>query len=258
MEITCNLIVRDDHRLDIMGKVDLSKYLGAGKKKKERKLKNVIVTEEPTLLSTNASENIIDEGELGPVQVSNVVTQSKGFRRIDNGNVVEPTEKQDTVFRDSSGRIIDIEERKLELEQQKREREQKQLELEAQVNEGDVQRIENEQLQDKLRQAQSNHFSRDDREYNDFMRAKKHFDDPLLILKSDTTSSNSISKSGRPNYSKGISPANRFNIVAGVYWDGIDRSNGFEESVMRRRNERNAEKQNQKIQDEIELDLDLE
>ena len=73
-----------------------------------------------------------------------------------------------------------------------------------------------------------------------------------------TTNTNPTSKTGRPTYSKGISPPNRFNIPAGAHWDGINRSNGFEELVMRRRNEINAEKQNKKIHDGIELDLELE
>ena len=241
-----------------MAKVDLSKYLGSGKKKKKQKTSdNVIVTEQPFLPAANEVEDINEDGELGPVQISEPKKESKGFRRIDTGGMVQPQENQDTVYRDTSGRIIDIDEKRAEIEQHKEEEIQRKQQLEKQINQGDVQRIEKEELKKSIRRAQTNHLSPTDSEYNDYMKSRTHFDDPLLTFVA-TTNTNPTSKTGRPTYSKGISPPNRFNIPAGAHWDGINRSNGFEELVMRRRNEINAEKQNKKIHDGIELDLELE
>ena len=241
-----------------MAKVDLSKYLGSGKKKKKQKTSdNVIVTEQPFLPAANEVEDINEDGELGPVQISEPKKESKGFRRIDTGGMVQPQENQDTVYRDTSGRIIDIDEKRAEIEQHKEEEIQRKQQLEKQINQGDVQRIEKEELKKSIRRAQTNHLSPNDSEYNDYMKSRTHFDDPLLTFVA-TTNTNPTSKTGRPTYSKGISPPNRFNIPAGAHWDGINRSNGFEEVVMRHLNESNAEKQNKKIHDGIELDLELE
>lgn len=243
-----------------MAKVDLSKYLGGGKKKKKQKTSdNVIVTEQPVLPTANESEDINEDGELGPVQISEPRKESKGFRRIDNGGIVQPQESQETVYRDSSGRIIDIDEKRAEIEQQRKEEIQRKEQLEQQINQGDVQRIENKELSESIRRAQSNHLSRNDSEYNNYMKSRTHFDDPVLtFVATSSTNINPTSKTGRPIYSKGVSPPNRFNIPAGAHWDGINRSNGFEELVMRRRNEINAEKQNKKIHDGIELELELD
>ncbi|RLV86269.1 Pre-mRNA-splicing factor CWC26 [Meyerozyma sp. JA9] len=241
-----------------MAKVDLSKYLGSGKKKKKQKTAdNVVITEQPLLPTSNEVDDINEDGELAPVQISEPKKESKGFRRIDTGGIVQPQENQDTVYRDSSGRIIDIDEKRAEIERQKGEESERKEQLEKQINQGDVQRIQNEELNESIRRAQSNHLSRNDSEYNDYMKSKAHFDDPISTFVA-TTNTNPASKTGRPIYTKGVSPPNRFNIPAGAHWDGIDRSNGFEELVMRRRNEINAEKQNKKIHDGIDLELELD
>lgn len=245
-----------------MGKVDLSKYIGGGKKKKKDKgnaTKDVVVADIDALPEAQIDELPSGDDELRPVQVSTIKNESKGFKRIDNGNTVQPHENQNTVYRDSSGRIIDIDERRVELQQQRELQKDQQLKLEKRINQGEVQRREEERLQEQLKETRSNHLSRSDSEYNLFMKSRAHFDDPLLTFRATTSTSKEAKlNTGRPNYTKGVSPPNRFNIPAGAHWDGIDRSNGFEELIMRRRDEARAEKRNRTVDNAVDWSLELD
>ncbi|KHC42000.1 pre-mRNA-splicing factor CWC26 [Candida albicans P76067] len=56
-------------------------------------------------------------------------------------------------------------------------------------------------------------------------------------------------------YNKGINIPNRFNIPAGYFWDGIDRSNGFEQMYLRKQTEYNYDKIDSKINETYEIDI---
>ena len=77
--------------------------------------------------------------------------------------------------------------------------------------------------------------SKSDSEYNNILKSKHLLEDPF---------SNQSIHSRHLEYTKGISPQNRFNIKAGALWDGIDRSNGFEVKIVRKRNETKVENHN--------------
>ena len=57
-------------------------------------------------------------------------------------------------------------------------------------------------------------------------------DDPMLLFKEDVKEARNLStkasKTGRKLYDRGPIPPNRFDILPGYRWDGVDRSNGFE------------------------------
>ncbi|CAK7892745.1 pre-mRNA-splicing factor Cwc26p [[Candida] anglica] len=262
----------------------LAKYLSGGskkdEKKKRKKKKDQVVEPKPSVV-------VVDGGTLGgavedvseeeptdetPVQVDiqGEISAFKGFKRIDGServipvseplqesgpeSVVVPT-KPETVYRDSSGRIIDIQARREQLKAKKLEEEKLELERKQALVETDLSRLQEKELQEKLRNANKFTISKDDVSYNARLQSEARFEDPMSSFQSKSTSKSGddlFSKTGKPIYTKGISPANRFGISAGHFWDGIDRSNGFEELVMRKRNEVTQ----QKRVDDYELDLD--
>lgn len=59
----------------------------------------------------------------------------------------------------------------------------------------------------------------------------KRFEDPLYFLNS------SINNIEIPKSKKNQMIPNRFNIVSGIMWDGIDRSNDYEKRYLLKRNE---------------------
>lgn len=251
-----------------MSKADyLSKYLDGGLKKKSKsKSKSKSKKDLPSIVVVEGSVGIPednnyedDEDEVlsdeQPVRVDSGVSKPfKGFKRIDgkqietqkdsepSDSIVLPT--QTTVYRDSTGRIIDIGQSRKELRQLKLEQEELAEHRRQQLVETDLSRIRKKQEEEKLKNATSFTVSKDDQQYNSRLKQEDRFDDPLSTFQKSGRASTSLATSltGNPTYEKGVSPANRFGITAGWFWDGIDRSNGFEELVMRKRNEVNHSK----------------
>lgn len=245
----------DDHHSlsSAMSRADyLTKYLlGDSKKKKLKKKKkneedstrSIVITDEPDPIISNVPEPEPEEGEdeFTPVNVE-VKNNFKGFKRID-GVEIKPKEDSapQTIYRDSSGLVVDIEARKKQLAELKQQQQVDKVAKQQLVNLGEAEKIEKEKLEKRLKSSKSFNISKEDDQYNTIMKAKRRFDDPLQNFQSEPQSVD-VSNTGRPNYNKGISPANRFNIKAGYFWDGIDRSNGFEELLMRKRTEEQAKK----------------
>lgn len=252
-----------------------SKSKSKHKSKSNDKLPNVIIAQQSLIneqpISDHDEDEIINENpedEFTPAQVSSVSsTKFKGFKRIDgiekaplsSAEQQPTTEKEkekeistiasgppETIYRDSSGKIINLETRRNELLKQKVEEEKSKLEKQESINKGDLDKLEAENFNEKLKDSKSFQVSKADVEFNEFMKSKQRFEDPLQSF-TTTTSTPTTGATGRPNYNKGINPNNRFNIKAGYFWDGIDRSNGFEELIMRKRNEINVSKFNNSV-----------
>lgn len=231
----------------------LSKYVSGGETKKKKKKprttpKTHIVKIDahilPELTETTQSEDLdliaaAKEGEEidSPAVVESGTRQFKGFKRIDNGEVVKPENASNlTVFRDSSGRIVDINERRKEILAAKRQKDEDDEKLRISVNRSDFDKQKDQKEKAKLELTASFSVSKDSKEYNDYMKSKSRLDDPLLGFEAKDASPGP----GRPTYNKGINPANRFGIKAGYFWDGVVRANGFEDLLMRKRNEQRA------------------
>jgi len=145
---------------------------------------------------------------------------------------------QQTVYRDSSGKKIDMEEAKAAAERQKREREAKEI-AKKEWGKGVVQREQAKKRQEELQKQKDKGFRRtDDVEMNEELKAKDMWNDPaaaFLTVRLPSSCCQMVrvfislqkkkSKSPRrPEYTGPPPPPNRFGIKPGYRWDGVGES----------------------------------
>ncbi|TVY93361.1 Pre-mRNA-splicing factor [Lachnellula willkommii] len=133
---------------------------------------------------------------------------------------------EETVYRDATGRRIDIsmrrqEARRLEDEKATKEREEKE------AQKGDVQRAQAVKRREDLDEARFLPLARtvDDVEMNDEMKEVARWNDPAaqFLVKKDKKG-----KTGGKKVYMGAAAPNRYCIRPGHRWDGVDRGNGWE------------------------------
>lgn len=146
---------------------------------------------------------------------------------------------EETVYRDATGRRIDIsmrrqEARKLEDEKLRKEREEKE------TQKGDVQRAQAAKRKEDLDEARFLPLARtiDDVEMNDEMKEVERWNDPAAqFLVKDKKGK----AGGKKNYTGAAAP-NRYGIRPGHRWDGVDRGNGWEGERFKAMNRRTRNK----------------
>lgn len=147
----------------------------------------------------------------------------------------------ETVYRDATGRRIDVQLRRAEMRKEEEEKRRKAMkEMEAQK--GDVQRLDKENRKRELEDAKLLTLARfaDDEEMNDELRGRERWDDPMAAYVEKKGGGKS--RTGRPLY-KGASQPNRYGIRPGHRWDGVDRGNGFEKDWFQARGRKERNKQ---------------
>ncbi|KAF9788526.1 Pre-mRNA-splicing factor of RES complex-domain-containing protein [Thelephora terrestris] len=143
--------------------------------------------------------------------------------------------QQETVYRDASGRKIDMKAEMAEAARRKREAEEKEAKK-MEWGKGLVQREEKEQERTLMEKERHKGFARraDDAELNEELKAKELWNDPAAAFITKKRSKGPR----RPEYTGPTPPPNRFGIKPGYRWDGVDRSTGFEQKYFQRQNER--------------------
>ncbi|XP_024426712.2 BUD13 homolog [Desmodus rotundus] len=136
----------------------------------------------------------------------------------------------ETIFRDKSGRKRNL---KLERLQQRRkaEKDSERDELYAQWGKGLVQsRQQQQNVEDAIKEMQKP-LARyiDDEDLDRMLREQEREGDPMANFIKKNKAKENKNKKVRPRYSGPAPPPNRFNIWPGYRWDGVDRSNGFEQ-----------------------------
>lgn len=163
--------------------------------------------------------------------------------------------EEETVYRDATGRRIDVSIKRQEARQREIEAE-KARKRERQEATGDVQRQMKEDKQQELEDAKFLTLARgeDDEEMNERLKEVVRWDDPMAAYMAQKQAEeegsrpvgNSAAKKAtgpKKKVYQGAAPPNRYGILPGWRWDGVDRGNGFEKEWFqaRSRTKRNEE-----------------
>ncbi|XP_061175983.1 BUD13 homolog [Saccostrea echinata] len=81
--------------------------------------------------------------------------------------------------------------------------------------------------------------ARDDKDLDAMLKDMERADDPMLAFIKKKKSNNKTKKE-LPKYKGPPPPPNRFGIMPGYRWDGVDRSNGFERSIYAKLSDKKA------------------
>ncbi|OCH86706.1 hypothetical protein OBBRIDRAFT_737495 [Obba rivulosa] len=142
---------------------------------------------------------------------------------------------QETIYRDASGRRVDMAAERAEAARKKREREEAEA-RKMEWGKGVVQREESEKRRQELESVKGKAFARtvEDVEMNEELKAQERWNDPAAAFLTKKKSKGPK----KPEYTGPPPPPNRFGIKPGYRWDGVDRGNGFEKKLFQRINER--------------------
>lgn len=138
--------------------------------------------------------------------------------------------KTGTIYRDTSGRIVDVRAEKEQMAAEVR-KQQMAVQLQKEQAKGSVQRLAREAEKKRLQEMAQKPFARfaNDEELNSRLKQRAHWDDPLRKdVGASQQRSSGAGKSSSKVYQGPPGPPNRFNIRPGYRWDGVDRSTGFE------------------------------
>lgn len=144
---------------------------------------------------------------------------------------------QETIYRDASGRIINVAMKRAEARRAEEEKKEKE-EQARQALMGDVQRQQREARKQELQEAKAMPLARgiEDETMNDELRARDRWNDPAAGFLTQKAAPGA-SVTGKPLYRGAFQP-NRYGIRPGHRWDGVDRANGFEKEWFAARNKK--------------------
>ena len=151
-------------------------------------------------------------------------------------------EGEETVYRDATGRRIDISMRRQEARKEAEERERKERE-EKEMQKGEVQLRMKENRRVQLDEARFMTVARgvDDRDMNEELKSVERWNDPAAQFMLKSGGGKGGNGVGKKVYSGAAAP-NRYGIRPGHRWDGVDRGNGWEAERFKSLNRRERNK----------------
>ncbi|KAA8906303.1 Pre-mRNA-splicing factor of RES complex-domain-containing protein [Sphaerosporella brunnea] len=177
--------------------------------------------------------------------------QAEERRRFEAADPAESGKGQETIYRDASGRIINIAMQRAEARKKMQEEEDKKRK-EIELRKGDVQKLQSAERAKQLEDAKYMTLARyaDDKGLNEELKEQERWNDPAAAFL--TKKKAGVSKTGQPLY-QGAAPPNRFGIRPGHKWDGVDRGNGFEAKWFQAQNKK-RERQTMAYTSQMDLD----
>ncbi|XP_022531720.2 BUD13 homolog [Astyanax mexicanus] len=177
---------------------------------------------------------MLSGGAAGLVSVDILRKEQEENRRKEKQNqpLEEDSRNAETIFRDKSGKRRDLESERVEQRRKAGEKAEKD-EKYAQWGKGLAQsQMQEQNVVDAIREAEkplARHI--DDEDLDRMLREQEREGDPMAALLRKKKEKNAKSKGikERPRYKGPAPPPNRFNLMPGYRWDGVDRSNGFEQ-----------------------------
>ena len=161
-------------------------------------------------------------------------------------------QQEETVYRDATGRRIDVHLKRAEARKAEEAARRKEQEEKEKLG-GDVQRAEKEKRKVDLDEAKFLKIARyaDDEDMNAELRVKSRWGDTMAAYEDKESGGRLSSADAKPIYKGGFQP-NRYGIRPGHRWDGVDRGNGFEREWFqaRGRKDRNRDLEYQWAMDE--------
>ncbi|KAJ5771675.1 Bud13 [Penicillium odoratum] len=145
--------------------------------------------------------------------------------------------EQETIYRDASGRIINVAMKRAEARRAEEEKRVKEEQAREALM-GDVQRQQRENRRQELQEIKAMPLARtiEDEAMNDELREVERWNDPAAQFLTQKKGPGA-GASGLPLYRGAFQP-NRYGIRPGHRWDGVDRGNGFEKDWFASRNKK--------------------
>ncbi|KAF8477124.1 Pre-mRNA-splicing factor of RES complex-domain-containing protein [Kalaharituber pfeilii] len=158
-----------------------------------------------------------------------------------NADPIAAGKGQETIYRDASGRVVNIAMARAEARRQADEAARKEAEQKLRLK-GDVQILQQEARKKELEEAKFKMLARykDDVELNEELKEQIRWDDPVMQFMERKKLEKS--RTGKPLY-QGPWPPNRYGIRPGHRWDGVDRGNGFEKKWFQARGAKQSRKE---------------
>ncbi|XP_067826920.1 BUD13 homolog isoform X2 [Heptranchias perlo] len=188
------------------------------------------VSQESSPSGRSQGNEMLSGGQAGLVSTDILRKEKEERRKRERAaaHLADASRNATTVFRDKSGKKRDLDQERIEHKRKEEEKAAKQ-EKYAQWGKGmaqeEQQRKNVENALHEMQKPLARHI--DDEDLDRFLRERERDGDPMagLIRKKKEAKS----KNEKPQYRGPAPPPNRFNLYPGYRWDGVNRSNGFEQ-----------------------------